>query len=59
MLLQLKPEAAKRYNDWLSQIHGREPNALERLEAFSCASSGNPWDKPGWACEFSADYSDL
>lgn len=50
-LIQLKNEAADKYRGFLEayrQKTGREPGPAERTEAFFCARSNDPWNRPAW-----------
>lgn len=50
-MIQLQGHQAAAYREYLSQyrsLTGKEPGPIERTEAFFCAISSDPWDRPSW-----------
>ncbi len=50
-LILLEGETASKYRGFLAayrQQSGCEPGSKERTEAFFCARSTDPWDRPSW-----------
>lgn len=51
-LIQLNEKQANKYNAWLNAYErqtGKLPGATQRLQAFNCARSNDPWKHPEWA----------
>lgn len=43
----------EKYRNFLQSYRLRtkkEPGAYERMEAFICAKSPDPWKRPSWCC---------
>lgn len=50
-LIRLTGAAAEKYRGFLQdyrQKTGQEPGPVERTEAFFCARSTDPWNRPTW-----------
>lgn len=50
-LMQLQDDVAEKYRGFLQEYRqqtGKEPGAAQRTEAFFCARSRDPWDRPTW-----------
>ena len=49
--IRLAGDAALKYRGFLEdyrQKTGKEPGPVERTEAFFCARSEDPWNRPTW-----------